>query len=117
MASSPMALGQAPPPPPDVSGQMGAGPMGQIAGQNMAPGSQNPNPHGQLLAQANAIQAVLEQMANQESGFAPFARQAMSAITNGVSAVSAAPSPSLPPELSGTPPGIPTGAAAGPALG
>lgn len=123
MASLPMAIGQAPPQPPGIQGQMGAGPgpgpMQQIAGQQpgMAPGSQSPNPHGQLYAQANAVQAVLEQMAGDEPGFAPFARQAISAITNGVSAVSSAPAPqALPPELASVPPGVPSGAM-GPPLG
>jgi hypothetical protein len=116
MASLPMALGQAPPVPPEVSGQMGAGPgpmgMGSIASRQpgMAPGSESPNPHGSLFAQANAVQAVLEQMAGAEPVFAPFARAAMSAISNGVSAVSAAPAPqALPQGLAGEPPGIPGG--------
>lgn len=121
MGSMPMALGQAPPQPPSVAGQMGAGPgpMQQIAGQQpgMAPGSQSPNPHGNLFAQANALQAVLEQMAGEDPGFAPFARQAISAITNGVSAVSSAPgSGALPPEMAATPPDV-SGGAMGPPMG
>lgn len=114
MASLPAAIGAAPPQPPDIQGQMGAGPgLGAIAQRQpgMAPGDQgqgNPNPHGALLAQANAVKSVLEAMAGDEPGFAPFARQAIASITNGVSAVSAAPGPQgLPAELAGTPPGIP----------
>jgi hypothetical protein len=112
MASFPMALGQAPPQPPDVTGQMGAGPgpgpMGPIAARQQAASEGQANPHGALMSQASAVKAVLEQMAELEEGFAPFARQAIQVITNGVSAVSAAPPPSaLPPEMSQAPPGIP----------
>lgn len=116
MGTAQMPLGQAPPQPPGVQGQMGAGPgLGPVAG-NIMDQTQNANPHGALLAQASAVQAVLEQMAGQEPGFAPFARQAISAITNGVSAVSSAPPQNLPPELAAAPPGIPAGPN-GPPLG
>ena len=127
MASLPMALGAVPPQPPDVMGQMGGGPnpgLGSVAArqqqaagpdQGAQPPGQNANPHGALFAQANAVKTVLEQMAGDEPGFAPFARAAISAITNGVSAVSASPmTQALPPELASAPPGIP---AASPPLG
>lgn len=119
MGSSPMAIGQAPPQPPDITGQMGGGgqgpgAMGQIASQQQ--GSPTANPHGAIFASANAVQAVLEQMAGDEPVFAPFARQAISAITNGVTAVGSAPAAALPPELAGAPPGIPSGPQ-GPPLG
>jgi hypothetical protein len=114
MGSYPMGIGAAPPMAPDVSAQMGGGAPGLSAvadRQQAAAGpdaGQQANPHGALFAQANAIKTVLEQMSGDEPVFAPFARQAMSAIANGVSAVSAAPtSQSLPPDLAGAPPGIP----------
>lgn len=119
MASLPMSLGAVPPQPPEVMGQMGAGPNAGLqsvaARQQQAPGAegdqaqgQAANPHGALFAQANAVKTVLEQMAGDEPGFAPFARAAISAITNGVSAVSASPmAQALPPELASAPPGIP----------
>lgn len=118
MASLPMALGAAPPQPPDVMGQMGAGSnpgLSSIAARQQQAGGpdqqgQAPtaNPHGAMFAQANAVKTVLEQMAGDEPGFAPFARAAISAITNGVSAVSASPmAQALPPELAQAPPGIP----------
>lgn len=123
MASLPMGIGAAPPQPPEITGQMGAGQnpglssvanRQQQAGPGMEQG-QSANPHGALFAQANAIKTVLEQMAGDEPGFAPFARAAVAAITNGVSAVSASPmAQALPPELAEAPPGA---AAAGPPLG
>ena len=96
---------------------MGAGPgLGAVAARNQAGGAPDQgqdqggqaNPHGALFAQANAVKTVLEQMAGDEPGFAPFARQAIAAIANGVTAVCAAPAPqTLPPELASAPPGIP----------
>jgi hypothetical protein len=112
MASYPMAVGAAPPVPPDVQAQMGAGPgVGPIAQQGMAgSGEGTANPNGALFAQAKAVSDVLEQMAQLSNAFAPFARQAVSIIVQGVSAASAAPEQqSLPPELAGTPPGMPSG--------
>lgn len=116
MATLPMAIGAAPPQPPDVTGQMGAGPnpgLGSIAARQQAAGAPGQpgaavNPHGAIFAQANAVKTVLEQMAGDEPVFAPFARAAVAAITNGVSAVSAAPmAQALPPELAAAPPGVP----------
>lgn len=111
MASIPMAVGAAPPVPPEVQAQMGGGPgVGPIAQQGMAPNDGSPNPNGALFAQAKAVKDVLEQMAGLSDVFAPFARQAVSAIAQGVSAVSAAPaSQALPPELAAAPPGMPSG--------
>jgi hypothetical protein len=112
MGSMP-GIGAAPPLPPDVTGQMGAaGGLGSVADRQQAAGPDQgqgqPNPHGALFAQANAVKTVLEQMAGDEPIFAAFARQAISAITNGVSAVSSAPmSQNMPPELAEAPPGIP----------
>jgi len=104
----------APPLPPDVSTQMGAGSdwgggLSAIAQQNEPYGNipmqpepqQNTNPYGDLMSQASAIQTVLEQMASAEPGFSPFARQAIESITNGLAALSSAPqaSSALPPEM------------------
>jgi hypothetical protein len=57
-----------------------------------APGA--PNPHGFLLAQVDAVKKVLEQIANAEPTFAPFAQKAIQVMDTGVSAVSTAPVPS-----------------------
>lgn len=87
-----------PPPPPDMTAQMGIGPgLQAAAGRVQQPAS--PNPHAAILAQADAVKAVLEQMAKLESVFAPFARQAIAAITSGVSAVSSAPPMGLPQDM------------------
>ena len=90
-----------PAPPPDIQAQMGQPGLGAVAGRSMQQqGPQgSPNPHAALLAQADAVKAVLEQMAQLENVFAPFARQAISAISQGVSAVSTAPPMGLPQEL------------------
>lgn len=109
MGSMPMGM-PGPPPPPEQMAQMGmpappgAPGLAPVAKAQMAA----TNPHGQLFAQADAVRSVLEQMSKTEPGFAPFARQAVSAITNGLSAVASAPPPGLPEELPGVaPPGVP----------
>jgi len=69
------------------------------------------------MARANAIDAVLKQMAELNPTFAPFAREAASAIMNGLSAVAAGPQvdgAGLPPEMPGQ---APPGAGMNPALG
>ncbi len=75
-----------PQPPPREAGLSGIKPMGP---QGPAPGA--PNPHGFLLAQVDALKKVLEQIANSEPLFAPFAQKAQQIIDTGVSAVSTAP--------------------------
>jgi hypothetical protein len=112
MGGFPSALSQAPTQPPDISGQMGAGPapgqMGPVAARDQAASEGQANPNGALFSQAAACKAVLEQMASLADSFAPYARQAISIITNGVSAVSAMPPAStLPPDMSTAPPGLP----------
>jgi hypothetical protein len=70
-----------------------------------------------IMERANAIEAVLKQMAELNPGFAPFARQAQSAITNGLAAVSGNPQVDeggLPPEM---PNNAPPGVGMNPALG
>lgn len=103
-----MPLGAAPPQPEMQQAQQGLGP---VADRNMPSGP--PNPNGVLLASADAIRSVLEKMAGENPGFAPFARAAVAAITNGVSAVMNAPAPGLPSDLPTPPPpggpGIPMG--------
>ena len=96
----------APPQPEMQQAQQGLGP---VANRNMPP----PNAHGVLLASADAIRSVLEKMSGEEPGFAPFARQALSAIASGVSAVMSAPASELPQEMPQSPPpggpGVPLG--------
>jgi len=109
-----------PMPSPDVQSQMGVpqeAPPGQglsqlqpVGQESPAPGA--PNPHGFLMAQVEAVKKVLDQIAQAEPTFAPFAEKAVSIIDTGVSAVSTAPtgqpSPGPGPEASaaggGTPP-------------
>jgi len=101
MGSSPM-LDQAPPQPPDVTGQQGQSPfagvgsMLQKQGQG-APGAGppgQPNPRGALVTMSDAIKKVLDQMAKMESGFSPFADRIRSLLDAGVGSV-----------MSGGPPG------------
>jgi hypothetical protein len=93
-------------PTPDIQSQMGIaqeapqGPRGlsAIAEKRAAPGpmgrpAEAPNPHGFLLARADALKQVLEEMASAEPIFAPFAQRAISVIETGVSAVSTTPQP------------------------
>ena len=74
MASSMPQLDAPPPQPPDVLNQMGASPYAGVSSmlaqknggeQGGAPGA--PNPKGALVAQADAIKKVLDQMAKKES--------------------------------------------------
>jgi hypothetical protein len=104
----PAAMTQMPGPPPDIASQMGAPGLQAAADRQQGPPS-SPNPHAAIMAQADAVKAVLEQMAQLENVFAPFARQAINAITQGVSAVSSAPPMGLPQEMPAgpTPPGGP----------
>jgi hypothetical protein len=108
MATLPAALPSAPPMPPQEQAQMGGGPPG-IGSVANAQAEAAANPNAQLMARANAIDAVLKQMAELNTGFAPFARQASSAIMNGLAAISSAPQvdeQGLPPEMPGNaPPG------------
>jgi hypothetical protein len=107
-----MPMGPAPPLPQQMQAQQGFGP---IAARSMAseggpagPQGGQANPQGAIFARADAIKAVLMEMASIEPLFAPFARQAESAVMAGLSAVSAAPPQSLPEEL---PMAAPPGAA------
>jgi hypothetical protein len=120
MGTLPQALPSAPPVPPEQQAQMGGGPPGGgvpgLASVANAQGG-NVNPNDQLMQRANAIDAVLKQMAELNPAFAPFARQAQSAITNGLSAVAGGAQVSeggLPPEM---PTNAPPGAGMNPALG
>lgn len=89
-----------PMPSPDIQSQMGT-PQQPPSGAGLsqmkpmdqsgpAPGA--PNPHGFIMAQADAIKKVLNQMAQAEVTFAPFAQKMIQVMESGVSAVSAAPS-------------------------
>lgn len=102
-------MGAAPPQPPELQAQQG---LGSIANQQMPSGGQSPNPFGMLIAASDAIRAALEKLAGDDPTglFAPFARQAISVITNGVAAVTSAPQ-AVPSEMSmpGPPPGAPPG--------
>jgi hypothetical protein len=96
-------LDQAPPQPPDVTGQQGQSPfsgvgaMLQKQGQG-GPGAGGPpgqpNPRGALVTMSDAIKKVLDQMAKMESGFSPFADRIRSLLDAGVGTV-----------MSGGPPG------------
>ena len=85
-------------PPPELQAQMGMPPEGAPP-QQAPPGvggvarqaAGAPDPQGFLLAQVDAIRAVLKQIAGAEPGFAPFAQRAEQILETGVSAVSSAP--------------------------
>jgi hypothetical protein len=101
MGSSPM-LDQAPPQPPDVTGQQGASPFAGVGSmlQKQGQGSPGdgppgqPNPRGALVTMSDAIKKVLDQMAKMESGFSPFADRIRSLLDAGVGSI-----------MSGGPPG------------
>ena len=73
--------------PPSGSGLSQIKPMDPQNGQ--APGA--PNPHGFIMSQADTLTKVLNQMAQAETTFAPFAQKAIQIIQTGISAVNAAP--------------------------
>jgi hypothetical protein len=75
-----------PQPPPREAGLSGIKPM-----ERGTPAPGNANPHGFLLAQVDAVKKVLDQIAQAEPTFAPFAQKAISIMDSGVSAVSTAP--------------------------
>ncbi len=102
MGGMQMPIGAAPPQPPDVMAQQG---LGQVAARNMPP----PNAHALLQSKADAVRTVLEGMAADDPGFAPYARAAVASITNGVSAVMSAPAPALPEQMPVGPPPMPPG--------
>lgn len=109
------AMDRPPLPSPDLQSQMGMPQQpapaamgissvrgGQSPGQ--APGPRSVNPHGFLMAQVDAVKAVLKEIAGAEPIFAPFAQRAEQILDTGVSAVSAAPRPTaegLPPPQPG----------------
>lgn len=119
-----------PMPTPDIQSQMGMsqappqGPagLGAIAEKRAAAGPQGrppggaPNPHGFLLARADALKQVLEEMSGAEPTFAPFAQRAISIIETGVSAVSTTPQPGAQesPEGALAPGGAPPSGGTGP---
>jgi hypothetical protein len=123
-------MDQPPLPSPDIQSQMGVAqppPPGQglsqlqpSAGGKPAPGA--PNPHGFLMSQIDAIKKLLEQMAQAEPVFAPFAQKMIQVGETGVSAVSTAPQgqpgagPGVESGTQGPPPPLP-GGAGGPTLG
>lgn len=74
--------------------------------------AQAPNPHGSLMAKADAVKRVLEEMAETEPTFAPFAQRAITVIESGAAAVTTA--PVGPVDGAAMPPGGPGGA---PAMG
>ena len=86
-------------PSPDIQGQMGVPQqpppgMGALAAQRPpggqpAPGA--PDPNGSVVAQVEAIKAVLEEMAGIEPIMAPFASRATAILDSGVAAVRSAP--------------------------
>lgn len=73
-------------PPPPGAGLSGIKPMKE---EGPAPGA--PNPHGFLMAQVEAVKKVMNQIAQAEPTFAPFADKAIQIMDQGVSAVSTAP--------------------------
>jgi hypothetical protein len=108
-------------PPPETSGQMGGnspfagigallqGRQGGDSQQDGAPGESSPggaNPMGAMMAQKNAIEKVLQQMASQLPGFGPYGDRAMQMITAGLEAgmkQKSNPAASAAPESSGGP--------------
>lgn len=82
-----MGVPEQPPPAAGLSAVRpgGLGPMGRPGGGGA------PNPHGFLMAQVDAVNKVLDQMAKAEPGFAPFAQRARAILESGMSAVSSAP--------------------------
>ena len=111
MGSSPM-LDQAPPQPPDVTGQQGASPFAGVGSmlQKQGQGSPGdgppgqPNPRGALVTMSDAIKKVLDQMAKMESGFGPFSDRIKSLLDAGLGVVmSAGPQPGA---SAGQPPSI-----------
>ena len=107
------------PQPPKEPGLSGVKPMAPQGAP--APGA--PNPHGFLMAQVDAVKKVLDQIAQAEPVFAPFAQKAISICETGVSALSSAPKaegPGAGPTETGTggpTPPPPGGASQMPALG
>lgn len=110
-----------PMPPPETSMQMGGSNpfagigavlQGRMGGDNQpdgAPGNVPPpggtDPMGAIMAQKNALEKVLQQMAQQLPGFGPYGDRAMQMITAGIEAGAKAKSQpsSAAPESSGGP--------------
>jgi hypothetical protein len=110
-----------PMPPPETSGQMGGSNpfagigallQGRMGDQQPdgSPGNQPPqsggaDPMGAIMAQKNALEKVLQQMAQQLPGFGPYGDRAMQMITAGIEAGAKAKSQpsSAAPESSGGP--------------
>ena len=79
--------------PPEVSGQMGGfGGVGEMMGNKMQEGQppgemgNGVHPQGAMLAQYNALEQVLNQMAGQNEKFAPYAYRAIAVIKEGLQA-------------------------------
>lgn len=92
MASSGMpSLDQTPPSPPELSGQQGQSPYAGVSSmmqkQQQPGGGGAPQPQGALVAQAEAVKKVIDQMAKMESGFGPFADRIKSLLDAGLGAV------------------------------
>lgn len=102
MGSSPLRLDTPPPPPPSVTAQQGApGGAGQDPMQSFAArmqqaqqgGGAKPDPKGAMVARAQAIGSVLDEMSQMDRNFAPFADRMKQIMTDGLgAALSAGPS-------------------------
>ncbi len=89
-----LQVGAPPPSPPEVTNQFGAYGAGASALRERMRGradesvadTQAANPQGALMAQAEALKKVLDQMARQSPVFAPFASRAREVVQAGLEA-------------------------------
>lgn len=72
-----------PPLPPDVASQMGQPPSAQVA-QMVSHGALAANPQGAILAQGQAVEKVLRDMARTQPKFGPFADRMVAVLKAGL---------------------------------